>query len=276
LVSWLFPLSAKIERDEMNWIEVNNGATRFVLDGNGSAPLVLIHEMGGSLESWEPLLPVIQKDRTVLRYDMRGFGQASKLRGTASIDTLTNDLAALLDVVAFAGPVDLCGMAVGGAVTLHLAARHPHRVRRLALMGPALGVDPAKRSDVHKRADALEANGMSSIVDSELGLTYPDSLRNADAFATYRARWLGNDAASYAATYRMLAALDAGPALASVRSPTLVLAGAYDPLRPPELMSQVAERIAGARFEIVPSGHVMSYQTPDAVGQKLHAFWEAA
>ena len=164
----------------MNWIEVNNGATRFIIDGNGSAPLVLIHEMGGSLESWEPLLPVIQKIRTVLRYDMPvSFGDASKLRGTASIDTLTNDLAALLDAVALAGPVDLCGMAVGGAVALHLAARHPHRVRGLVLMGPALGIDPARRSDVNKRADALEANDMSSIVDSELGLTYPDLLREA-------------------------------------------------------------------------------------------------
>ncbi|QRG06954.1 alpha/beta fold hydrolase [Xanthobacter dioxanivorans] len=260
----------------MNWIEANGGGTRYAVDSDGPVPLVLIHEMGGALESWAPLLPLVAKGRTVLRYDMRGFGDASKLRGAGIMDELVCDLVALLDALSIIEPADLCGMAVGGAVALHVAARHPERVRRLALMGPALGIAPERRDAVRARADALEAGGMASIADGELALTYPKVLRDDGRFATYRARWLGNDPSSYAATYRMLAALDSGPALAAVRCPALLLAGAHDPLRPPGIVAGAAAAIARARFEVVPSGHVMAHQSPDLVAQQLDAFWRAA
>ncbi|WP_454620339.1 alpha/beta fold hydrolase [Bradyrhizobium cenepequi] len=260
----------------MNWIEVNGAGTRYALDGEGAIPLVLIHEMGGAMESWEPLLPEVAEGRPVLRYDMRGFGDATKLRGTAAMDELVADLVALLGALGIERPVDLCGMAMGGAVALHVAAWHPERVGRLALMAPALGIAPERRDAVRERADAIEANGMAWLAESELQLTYPDLLRANGRFDVYRARWLGNDPSSYAATYRMLVELDARAALAKVRRPTLVLAGAHDPLRPPDLVSEAAAQIAGARFEVVPSGHVMAHQSPDIVAEKLHAFWRAS
>ena len=37
----------------MNFTEVNGTALRYDLDGNGLSTLVLIHEMGGTLESWD-------------------------------------------------------------------------------------------------------------------------------------------------------------------------------------------------------------------------------
>lgn len=260
----------------MNWIEVNGAGTRYAVDGNGPTPLVLIHEMGGAIESWAPLLPLIAAGRTVLRYDMRGFGDASKLRGTADMNELVADLAALLDAVSLTDAADVCGMAVGGAVALHLAARHPQRVRRLALMGPALGIRPERRTAVSARADAIEAGGMAAIADDELGLTYPPTLRDHSGFSAYRARWLGNDPSSYAATYRMLTHLDAAPALAAIRCPTLLLAGALDPLRPPDMIAAATGAIADARFAVVESGHVMAHQSPALVAQELDAFWRAA
>ncbi|MDX3969181.1 MAG: alpha/beta hydrolase [Bradyrhizobium sp.] len=259
----------------MNWIEVNGAGTRYTIDGEGAVPLVLVHEMGGAMESWEPLLPEVAEGRTVLRYDMRGFGDATKLRGVAVMDQLVADLVALLDALGIERPVELCGMAVGGAVALHIAAWYPERVRRLALMGPALGIAPERRIAVRERADAIEANSMAWLAESELQLTYPDVLRANGRFDVYRARWLGNDPSSYAATYRMLVGLDAREALAKVRCPALVLAGAHDPLRPAKLISEAAAQIAGARFDVVPSGHVMAHQSPGVVAEKLHAFWRA-
>ncbi|MFG1222916.1 alpha/beta fold hydrolase [Xanthobacter autotrophicus DSM 597] len=260
----------------MNWIEVNGGGTRYVCEGDGPLPLVLIHEMGGALESWAPLLPLVAEGRTVLRYDVRGFGHASKLRGSGAMDVLVADLVALLDALSIDDPVDLCGMAVGGAVALHAAACHPGRVRRIALMGPALGIAPERREAVHARADALEAGGMDSIADGELDLTYPAALREDDRFPAYRARWLGNDPSSYAATYRMLTGLDSRPALGAVCCPSLLLAGAQDPLRPPALIAAAAAAIPDARFAVVPSGHVMAHQSPAIVARELDAFWRAA
>jgi 3-oxoadipate enol-lactonase len=79
------------------FIEVNDVALRYELSGRGECTLVLIHEMGGSLESWDEVAPVLAANRRVLRYDTRGAGLSAKVRGALSIDTMVDDLAALLD-----------------------------------------------------------------------------------------------------------------------------------------------------------------------------------
>ena len=43
----------------MNWIEVNGTALRYELSGEGPSTLVLVHEMGGCLDSWDQVLPAL-------------------------------------------------------------------------------------------------------------------------------------------------------------------------------------------------------------------------
>lgn len=44
----------------MEWVEINGVVLRYELSGTGRVPLVLIHELGGSLEFWDPVLPAFQ------------------------------------------------------------------------------------------------------------------------------------------------------------------------------------------------------------------------
>src|SRR5262245_4472473 len=71
--------------DRMSFIEVNGAALRFDLVGSGASTLVLVHEMGGTLESWDPVLPTLSARRRVLRYDTRGAGLSQKVRGALAI-----------------------------------------------------------------------------------------------------------------------------------------------------------------------------------------------
>ena len=64
----------------MPWIEANGASLRYALTGSGSRTLVLVHEAGGCLESFEDALPGLEKDFRVLRYDQRGFGFSEKVR----------------------------------------------------------------------------------------------------------------------------------------------------------------------------------------------------
>jgi len=65
----------------MDFIEVNGTALRYDLTGSGASTLVLIHEMGGTLESWDMVLPMLSAKRRILRYDTRGAGLSQKVRG---------------------------------------------------------------------------------------------------------------------------------------------------------------------------------------------------
>ena len=49
---------------------------RYTVDGTTGPSLVLLHELGGSMDSWDGVVPAFEKDFRVLRYDLRGAGQS--------------------------------------------------------------------------------------------------------------------------------------------------------------------------------------------------------
>jgi 3-oxoadipate enol-lactonase len=192
----------------MNFIELNGTALRYELSGSGERAVVLIHEMGGTLESWDGAAPLLAKRSRVLRYDTRGAGLSQKVRGALSIDTMTDDLIALMDAARIAKAA-VAGVAVGGAIALHTALRYPARVSAVVATSPAIAVASDRRAAVLARVERIEREGMAVAVDESFASGYPTELRSDMArFNAFRARWLGNDPASYATIYRMLAATD--------------------------------------------------------------------
>lgn len=249
---------------------------RYALDGTGDRTLVLVHEMGGSLESWQDAARLFAASRRVLRYDCRGAGLSQKIRGELSIDAMADDIAALLDHIGIAGKVALAGVAVGGAIALHFAARHAARTSAVAVGSPATGIEADRRAAVLERVAKLETAGMAFAVEDSMRNGYPDELRGeGERFAQYRARWLGNDPASYATVYRMLAATDMKDELTRLRCPVLVIGAQLDRTRPPAIAKAVADLIPGATYDELRTGHYMAAQTPELLFNRIDAFLRA-
>jgi 3-oxoadipate enol-lactonase len=257
----------------MDFIELDGVTLRYELSGKGDRTLVLVHEMGGSLESWDDVVPRFAESRRVLRYDTRGAGMSQKVRGKLGIDTMADDIAALLDHIGIAGKVALAGIAVGGAIALHFAARHPERASAVAVGSPATGMAPDRRAAALERVAKVEAAGMAFAVENSMLSGYAPELRGDIArFERFRARWLGNDPLSYATISRMLVATDMQDELASLRCPVLVIGGSLDRVRPPPLAEAVAEVIPGARYVEVRTGHYMAVQTPELISDCIEEF----
>ena len=53
----------------MDFIELDGVGLRYELSGKGDRTLVLVHEMAGSLESFDDVVPRFGGSRSVLRYD---------------------------------------------------------------------------------------------------------------------------------------------------------------------------------------------------------------
>jgi 3-oxoadipate enol-lactonase len=258
----------------MDFIEVNGASLRYELSGNGDRTLVLVHEMAGSLESFDDVVPKFAGSRRVLRYDTRGAGMSQKVRGKLSIDTMADDIAGLLDARGIAGKVALAGVAVGGAIALHFAARYTERTSAVIVSSPATGIAAERRPAALERLLKIEAAGMAFAVAESMQNGYAPELRGDIArFERYRARWLGNDPASYATIWRMLAGLEMQDELSKLRCPVLVIGGSLDRVRPAALAETTAKTIPGARFVEIASGHYMSVQTPelfaDCIGEFL-------
>lgn len=257
----------------MAWIEVNGASLRYELSGSGPGTLVLVHEMGGTLESWDDVLPALSRGRRVLRYDTRGAGLSEKIRGTADIDVMADDVAALLDALGITGKVAIAGIAVGGAIAIHFAARHAARTAAVIPMGPATGVAPERKAATLAIADAMEKNGMRAGMEAGLANSYPEIMRRDPArFARVRNQRLGNDPASQAAIYRMLVHMDLTADYGKIACPALFLSGRHDGLRPPPTVEPLAKLVMGAKFQALETAHFMSQQTPELVADVMNRF----
>jgi 3-oxoadipate enol-lactonase len=70
--------------------------------------------------------------------------------------------------------------------------------------------------------------------------------------------------------------MDLHDELPLVACPTLVIAGALDRTRPPQMVEPVARAISGARFEVLQTGHYSAVQTPELFAAAINAFLDAS
>ena len=118
-------------------IIANGIATNFHEQGSGF-PLLLIHGSGPGVSAWANwrlVLPKFAATHRVIAPDMVGFGFTEVPDGIKySLDNWVNHAVGLLDALNI-DQTDLIGNSFGGAIALALAIRHPHRVRRIIMMG---------------------------------------------------------------------------------------------------------------------------------------------
>jgi 3-oxoadipate enol-lactonase len=259
----------------MQWIEVNGVSLRYELSGNSNAAqtVLLVHELGGCLESWDETLPAFQREFRVLRYDQRGFGHSEKVGGTLALDDMVGDIVALLDALSIKAPVHVVGSALGAGIAAAFAARHQARVARLAIQSLVTRSNPATRAHMLARADEVERAGMRANVQASLDRSFPEILRaNKQRFETYRARWLTNDPRGYAAINRMLQDMNIDPELGNIAAPTLLIGCNHDVLRSLALERELAKLIPNVRYVEADSGHFMHAQTPELFTQMVVPF----
>lgn len=268
---------------DMKWMDVNGVSLRYELSGNASAgtpAVVLIHELGGCLDSWDETLPAFQQHFRVLRYDQRGFGQSEKVSGTLKLSDMVADIAALLDALALSQPVHLVGSALGAGIAAAFAARHRLRMARLVVQSLVTRSNPATRPHMIARAAEVEKTGMRAQAQASLDRSYPEALRvgsaNRARFETYRARWIGNDPHSFAAVNRMLLEMEVDAELAEINCPTLSIGCDHDVMRPPAMVEELTKLIPGARYANADSGHFMHAQTPELFAKMVVPFLREA
>lgn len=260
----------------MAFEDLGASALRYELAGDGADTLVLIHELGGSLESWDAVMPRLPHRLRIVRYDLRGAGLSEKLRGPVDFADMSDDLARLLDRIGIDGPVFLAGCAVGGGIALDFASRVPGRVRGVVAMAPAVSISSDRRESALAFAAAIETDGLRPLVEMAVERAFATEVKTDPAvIAGYVARWLGNDARSYAETYRMVIRSDLDRRLGGIRCPVLAVAGSHDVVRPATLVKATAAALPHADYRMLASGHFMPVQSPVPVADAIGAFLAA-
>jgi 3-oxoadipate enol-lactonase len=239
--------------------------------GSGDVPVLLLHELGGSSESWRAVGPLLT-DRRVIAVDMRCSGRSEKPPGPFTMYDAADDLDALAAALEL-GPVDVIGAALGSLAGALLAIQHPERVRRLMMCAVAPDMAGSTRAYVTERAAKVRVSGMRAVAEASLANSFPAS--QAAARAAYRGIYLGNDPVAYAELSLALGRLEMTSAdWGRIRAPVLVASGAADFLWPPPVGKQVADLVPGARFEIMnDAGHFPHLQAPATLAALARGFF---
>lgn len=254
------------------WIEVNGVALRYDYRPGAATTYVLLHEMGGSIESWREVVRDLPADAGVLMYDQRGFGLSEKVRGDMTMSQHVADLLALLDRLDITQPVVFAGVAVGAGIAMAFCARHPDRVSHLLALAPACGVAPERREGAMEMARRIAGNGLRSEAAALFEMAYSQDLRTDSVrYEAYRAAWLSADPFSLSAIYRMLATQDLDTDVAALPDATVMVGGTYDVLRPQAEIQRLAALCPQAACIFAPTGHFMQVNSPRFVAHALRA-----
>jgi len=125
-----------------------------------SRPLILLHGGLGAIEMFGPNLPALAKGRQVIAVDLQGHGRTADVDRPFSLETMADDIAALMKHLAIEH-ADVMGYSLGGGVAVVMAIRHPEMVDKLVAVSTVL-----KRSGFYP--EMLAAQGQVTPAAAEM------------------------------------------------------------------------------------------------------------
>lgn len=237
-------------------------------------PLLLVQGLGYGRWGWQPIVPLLARRHRVLVFDNRGIGDSDKPPGPYTAAEMAGDALAVLDAAGVAS-AHVLGASLGGAVAQELALRHAERLEKLVLVATMSGMTnmhpiPAPTLRLMAEAPTLDpADALRRFIENALE-PEPDpalveqlvELRTANP----------PDPAGWAAQAGIWSSFDVWDELPSIGLPTLVVQGEGDVVVDPRNAALLAERIPGARLELVPGGHLFLWNRPDEFAELVTEF----
>ncbi|MER5213635.1 4-carboxymuconolactone decarboxylase [Streptomyces sp. NPDC002838] len=242
---------------------------QYRFDGPEEAPvLILGPSLGTTWHMWDRQVPELAKQWRIFRFDLPGHGGAPAYPA-GSVGDLSARLLATLDSLGVQR-FGYAGCALGGAVGIELALRHPERLASLALIAASPRFGTA--DEFRQRGVIVRTNGLDPIARTSPDRWFTSGFAAAQPAITEWAVQMvrTTDPGCYIAACEALAAFDVRPELGRVGVPTLVLVGSDDQVTGPAEARTLVAGIPDARLAVVPgASHLVPVEQPAAVTDLL-------
>ena len=245
-------------------------------DSGHGIPALFIHGFPHDRGFWAPAVRLLKGHVRCVVPDLPGFGSSPLPDEQPTLDSIAEDLAALLDHSGL-DRVVVCGLSMGGYAALALWRRHPERIKAIILCDTRAAADgPEARGKRDALIQRAVAEGPRVVADLQLPATLGQTTRDRAPNTVEAARTIleRQSVAGIVAGLRLLRDRpDQTEVLGTITVPTLVLCGAEDRVTPPDEMEAMAARIPGATYSRVPiTGHLMPFEQPGAFAAGVSTF----
>jgi pimeloyl-ACP methyl ester carboxylesterase len=255
-----------MQRQEIDVLGVKTSFYQLGLEGN--RPLLLVHGMTSSGDSYREIMHGLAPDFYMFAPDLPGFGYSNRTQ-LFTFEHLSSWLAAFCDQVGLQG-FGLIGHSFGGALAARFTAAFAERVTRLLLAAPPIYNNQSyptflRRLGLHLGLFDLGAALSKTwpIVNQRVRAPfYAPELISEEIFERRtndyrRARATG-------AALKALAFSDLESCLEQIEVPVCLVWGENDDTVPPEDADRVAAQLENATTAMIPAcGHVTVQEQPE-------------
>ena len=272
-------LRTRLPVDEL--LQVDGQAVHVVRSGRGQ-PVVLLHGFGSSAYSWRQVTAELADEHELIAVDLNGHGFTERV-GDAAAYTVAGQLA-LVRGVMDALDIDsahVVGHSYGAALAVHLAWRHPERVRSLILVGSARLSYPWDRRNLAAAIRPLtylfvrgRAIRKSAVLGGLRRAFAEDSQVSPELVDAYyeRVRIEGVSRAFRGLTAPTREPRDL-PVLERIDLPVLTIWGSRDELADLEEGRRTTGRMPRNRFVVLEGiGHIPLEESPEKLAELMRAF----
>lgn len=257
----------------MPHINANGIELYYEMKGEGE-PVLFISGTGGDLRVKPNTLDgPLPRAMQVLAYDQRGLGQTEKPETDYTMADYADDAAALMDVLGW-DQANVIGVSFGGMVALHLALRHPERIRKLVLCCASPG-GSMPSYPFHDLPPNLTSEQRTRLLmgfndtrrDEQWQMDHPEQVQQTVEYTIKHSVAEHQTPAFQAGARRQLLARadhDVEAGLSTISLPTLICGGLYDGIAPPENQEAMKSAIANSELQWFEGGHLFLIQDKTA------------
>ena len=253
---------------------VEKGDVRLHYEQTGpvdSPVLILGNSLGSNLHMWDKVLPFFENSFRVLRYDMRGHGKSSVPPPPYSIEQLGNDLLMLMDHLSI-GRAHLCGLSLGGLVSMWLGIHAPERFHRMIFANTAARL--GTRDGWEQRMAMVQSSGMDGLASQTLERWITPAYREQHPaeMETIRQMVAATNPTGYCGCCAALRDTDLRDEIATIEAPCLVISGTHDPVTPPADGRAIHSVVRNSSYLELDSAHLSAWEKADEFAGAVVAF----
>jgi pimeloyl-ACP methyl ester carboxylesterase len=269
-----------------NYYDVNGIRTR-ALEAGGGFPLILLHGTGGHAETYLRNIGPLSRHFRVLAIDMVGHGYTDHIGGDYTLDTFSEHVAGLIEVIG-ADQVFLSGESLGGGVACWTALKYPGKVRALSLNAGILARPDenglAELADVEARTERLAENISAETVRRRLEWLVYDPASMTEEMVQIRLKVYSQPGMAHSMVKVMKTVLQMNRdafgdidyydhTLAHITCPTLVIWTDHNPGKSFDAIKPAIDAIPDAEVHLLEgAGHWPQWEKPDEVNTRMIQF----
>ena len=244
------------------------------IQGVKDAPVIIFsNSLGTDHGMWQAQVDALAQHYQIITYDTRGHG-ASDVIANSTLQNFADDVIDILDTWHIE-KAHFCGISMGGMTALWLGIYQPTRFYSITVANSAAKI--WTEEGWNARADTVEANGLADLVASTHTRWFSDKFdyQNNDLAQQTIQSLANTPAQGYANACRALATADVREQLASIAIPTLIIAGAADPVTTVADGEFMQQHIKESQLYIIEASHLSNIEQPEAFTQVFSQFIES-